>query len=103
MCNIKINIVFRAEKITNLNLIHVSVFSSMENSNKRGIDIMRQNTNIIKANLSSDCVVSNAYLLFLPILIVYLLLMNILQIIMQLRKLAKPKIRLVKFLKKVRR
>ena len=55
---------FRAEKITNLNLIHVSVFSSMENSNKRGIDIMRQNTNIIKANLSSDCVVSNAYLLF---------------------------------------
>ena len=25
---------------------------------------MRQNTNIIKANLSSDCVVSNAYLLF---------------------------------------
>ena len=64
MCNIKINIVFRAEKITNLNLIHVSVFSSMENSNKRGIDIMRQNTNIIKANLSSDCVVSNAYLLF---------------------------------------
>ena len=58
MCNIKINIVFRAEKITNLNLIHVSVFSSMEN------DIMRQNTNIIKANLSSDCVVSNAYLLF---------------------------------------
>lgn len=35
-----------------------------ENSNKRGIDIMRQNTNIIKANLSSDCVVSNAYLLF---------------------------------------
>ena len=73
MCNIKINIVFRAEKITNLNLIHVSVFSSMENSNKRGIDIMRQNTN------------------FLPILIVYLLLMNILQIIMQLRKLAKPK------------
>ena len=25
---------------------------------------MRQNTKIIKANLSSDCVVSNAYLLF---------------------------------------
>lgn len=30
MCNIKINIVFRAEKITNLNLIHVSVFSYPE-------------------------------------------------------------------------
>ena len=53
MCNIKINIVFRAEKITNLNLIHVSVFSSMENSNKRGIDIMRQNTNNLLVELDS--------------------------------------------------
>ena len=64
MCNIKIKIVFKTEKIINLQLIHISVRPSIENSNKRGIVRMRQDINIINANLSSACVTSNAYLLF---------------------------------------
>jgi len=64
ICNTKIRIVFNIEKTTNLQLIHISIFLSTENINKRGMETVIQNIKIIKANLSSLCVSSNAYLLF---------------------------------------